>query len=615
MSRSCSFRRACVPAALSCLFAQAHAQSTAQTAPQTVTVTATRTPAPLSEVVAEITVIDRAQIDRATGRTLVELLSQQPGLQFSSNGGLGKTSSLFIRGLEGRHTLLLVDGVRVYSATVGTPSFDNLPLEAIERIEIVRGPMSALYGSGAVGGVIQVFTRSATQGLSGNAKAVLGSHGYGQASGGVAFGDSRFNAAAQVQQVDDPGVSATNPKVPYGSYNPDRDGFRQTGGSLRLGWQPLAGWSVTALALQAHGVVGVDDGLGADARAGLDNRVTSLVVRGAVLPGWTTRVSVAEAVDAYDTLSSASDYAELGAIQSRVRQIGWENSLATPLGTALVLLDRQQETVSRPGDPFTVSDRHIDGLALGLNGAAAGHVWQGSLRRDRNSQFGGKTSGALGYGYAVLPTLRLGASLAQSYVAPSFNQLYYPGYGSPTLLPEEGRHAELNLRWTLGEHALKLATFRNRYVGYITSGPAPVNLPLARINGLTLGYEGHWRDVALTASVDHVDPRNATEGNANNGRLLQRRARDAARLGADWVAGAYSAGATLAAFSHRYDDTANAVRLGGYATLDLRAEVALTRELKLGVKLNNLADQRYETALGYDQPGREVFVSLRYTLR
>jgi vitamin B12 transporter len=611
MSRSTFLRRACVPAALSCLIAQAHAQSASQTV--TVTVTATRTPTPVSEVVADITVIDRAMIERAGGRTLVELLSQQAGLQFSSNGGLGKTSSLFIRGLEGRHTLLLVDGVRVYSATVGTPSFDNLPLEAIERIEIVRGPMSALYGSGAVGGVVQVFTRRGAQGQSGNAKAVLGSHDFAQASGGVAFGDGTFNAAAQVQHVDAKGVSATNPNVPFGSYNPDRDGFRQTGGSLRLGWQPLAGWSATALALRVHGVSGVDDGAGADARAGLDNRVTSLVLRGQILPSWTTRFSAAESVDAYDTLSSASAFATLGAIESQVRQFGWENSLATPIGTALVLLDRQQETVSRPGTPYTVSDRHIDGLALGLNGAAAGHVWQTSLRRDRNSQFGGKTSGALGYGYTVLPTLRLGASLAQSYVAPSFNQLYYPGFGSPTLLPEEGRHAEVNLRWTVGEHAIKVASFRNRYLGYITSGPAPVNLPLARINGVTLGYEGQWRSLALSASYDHVDPRNATEGSANNGKLLQRRAQDAARLGADWAAGAYSAGATLAAFSHRYDNTANTARLGGYATLDLRAEYALTRGLMLGLKLNNLGDKRYETALGYDQPGREVFVSLRYT--
>ena len=587
----------------------------AQTAAERISVTATRVPTRVSDVVADITVIDREQLDRAAGRTLVELLSQQPGLQFSSNGGLGKSSSLYIRGLEARHTLLLVDGVRLYSATLGTPSFDNLPLEAIDRIEIVRGPMSAVYGSGAVGGVVQIFTRSGAQGLTANAKAVLGTHDFAQTSAGVAFGNNTFSAAAQVQHVDDKGFSATNANVPFGSYNPDRDGFRQTGGSLRLGWKPLAGWDVSALALQSKGVTGLDDGAPGEARAELENRVASLAVRGEMLRGWTTRLSAAQSVDIYNTLSSASAFSTLGAIQSQIQQTSWENTVATSIGTALVLVERQQETASRAGASFSVSDRRIDGLALGLNGAAAGRAWQASVRRDRNSQFGGNTSGALGYAVAVLPALRVGGSLAKSFVAPSFNQLYYPGFGNPLLLPEEGRHAELNLRWTLGQQAFKLAAYRNGYRGYISSGPAPVNLPYAQINGVTLGYESQWRDVALTASYDHVDPRNTTEGNANNGKLLPRRAPNAARLGADWAAGVWSAGATVAGFSSRYDNTANSARLGGYGTLDLRGEWTLSRELKLGLKLNNVADKVYVTALGYNQPGREAFVSLRWALR
>jgi vitamin B12 transporter len=587
----------------------------AQTPSQTITVTATRLPVVASEVLADITVLDRQELDRAAGRTLVEILSQQAGLQFSSNGGLGKTASLFIRGLEARHTLLLVDGVRVYAATVGAPSFDNLPLEAIERIEIVRGPMSALYGSGAMGGVIQVFTRHAAQGLGANAKAVLGSHDHAQASAGVSFGDAAFQLAAQVQQVDDRGFSATNPKEPYGSYNPDRDGWRQTGGSLRLGWKPVDGWDLSALALQARGRTGVDDGPGADARAELDNRLAAFSLRGAPRPGWTTRLTAAQSVDVYNTLASASSYAELGAIQSQIRQTSWENTLRTPAGTALLLLERQQETVKQPGAPYDSSQRHIDGAAASLSGAAAGHVWQGSLRRDRNSQFGGKTSQAWGYGCSVWPGLRLGASLAQSFVAPSFNQLYYPGFGNPLLLPEEGRHGELNLRWELGGQVLKLAAFRNRYRGYITSGPAPVNLPLALIQGTTLAYEGQWRDVAMTASLDQVDPRNATAGSANDGKLLPRRAQHALHLGADWTGGAWTAGATLAAYSHRYDDAENSARLGGYATLDLRLETALTARTRLGVRLNNVLGQAYATALGYNQPGRETFLTLQWALR
>jgi vitamin B12 transporter len=584
-------------------------------AAETITVTATRTPTRVSDVVAEVSVIDRAELDRAAGRTLVELLSNYAGLQSSSNGGLGKTASLFIRGLEARHTLLLVDGVRVGSATVGSPSLDNLPLEAVERIEIVRGPMSSLYGSGAMGGVIQVFLRKGGQGPSANAKATAGSHGYGQLSGGAGYGDGRFDAAVQLQATDVDGVSATNAKVPFGSYNPDRDGFRQTGGSVRLGWQLLPDWRVEALALQSRGTTQLDDGPGADARARLENRVVSLAASGKVTADWQTRLSVAGSTDGYDTLSSASAFAALGLIQTKQRQVGWENTIATPIGTALALVETQRETVSRPGQPFDVDHRSIDGVALGLNGTAGAHTWQGSLRHDRNSQFGNKDTGAAGYAYALSPAWRLIGSLGTSFVAPSFNQLYFPGFGNPKLLPETGRHGELGLRWTAGEHSLRASYYEHRYRGFITSGAAPVNLPRARITGVTLAYEGRWQALDLRAALDHTDPRNDTLGNANFDKLLPRRAQDALRLGADWAGGPWRAGAQVAAFSHRYDNATNTTRLGGYGTLDLRAEWVATREWALGLKLNNVGDKRYETSLGYDQPGREFFVTLRYTTR
>lgn len=579
----------------------------------TVTVTATRTPVRLSEAISEVTVIDRSQLDRVAGRTLAELLAQQPGLQLSSNGGLGKTASVFMRGLEARHTLLLVDGVRVGSATVGSPSLDNLPLESIERIEIVRGPMSSLYGAGAMGGVIQVFTRRATTGSTLNAKAGVGSNGWRQASGGGTWGDGRFDAAAQLQRTTTRGRSASNPNVPFGSYNADDDGFRQTGGSLRLGWNLRPDWRLEALVLEARGTTQLDDGPGADAKARLTNRVLSLTASGRVVGSWRTRLSVGESADGYDTLASASAFASLGKIESKIRQVGWENTVLTPLGTALALLERQTEKVSRPGAPFSVSERDIDGLALGLNGRADAHTWQASLRHDRNSQFGTKDTGAAGYAFALTPAWRAAASVGSSFVAPSFNQLYFPNFGNDQLEAETGRHAELSLRWTGQTQSLRLASYEHRYRGFITSGAAPQNLPRARITGITVAWEGRWRDVALQASADRTDPRNDTLGNANYGKRLPRRAKDALRLAADWSGGPWSAGATLAAFSHRFDNATNTQRLGGYATLDLRAEWAATRELAVGCKLNNAGGKRHETSLGYDQPWREAFLTVRYT--
>jgi vitamin B12 transporter len=338
-------------------------------------------------------------------------------------------------------------------------------------------------------------------------------------------------------------------------------------------------------------------------------------VRGQLRPGLNTRLSLTESVDAYDTLASASAFAALGTIETRSRQAAWETSVETWLGRGLLLLERTSEKVGRPGAPFTVSERDIDAVALGLDGASAGHVWQASLRRDRNSQFGGVTTAALAWGYALTPAWRVGASVGSSQTLPSFNQLYFPGFGSPNLLPEEGKHGELSLRWTAGEHSLRAAWYDYRYTGFISSGPQPVNLPKVDIDGITLSYEGRWRNLDLRAAVDHTDPRNATLGNANFGKQLARRAKQALRLGADWQAGAWSAGASVMAFSHRFDDAANRQRLGGYGTLDLRVEWALSPVARLGLKLNNVGGKAYSTVLGYDQPGREGFVTLRYLLR
>ena len=591
----------------------------AASAQQQVIVTATRVPVPVNQLVAEVTVIDRAAIERSEGRTLVELLAQQPGLQFASNGGLGKTATLFIRGLEGRHTLLLVDGVRLGSATVGTPSLDNLPLEAVERIEIVRGPMSAVYGSGAFGGVIQVFTRQGSAGGRANAKLSVGSPRYRQAAAGASWGGAGLDIAAQLQHTDVRGRSASNERVPFGSFNPDRDGFRQNAGSLRVGYQPGEDWRLELLALQSTGLTQLDDGPGADARAELDNRIVRLAVQGSLMPGWRVRLALGDARDVYETLASASAFAALGAISTASRQAGWENTWATPLGTALLLLERTRERVGRPGAPFSVRERDIDAVALGLNGSAGPHSWQASARRDRNPQFGSVSTGALAYGFAWSPAWQLGASWGSSQTLPSFNQLYFPNFGNPDLLPEEGRHTELSLRWTQGEHRLRAAWYDYRYRGFISSGPQPVNLPRVAIDGVTLSYEGRWRQLELSAALDHTDPRNTTAGNANFGKQLARRARQALRLGAEWQAGDFAAGASVQAFSHRFENAANTQRLGGYATLDLRGEWQFARSsagtTTLGLRVNNLSDKAYETTLGYNQPGREVLVTLRHTLR
>jgi vitamin B12 transporter len=589
------------------------AQASTASPAETVVVTATRTPQRVDQALAQVTVIDRARIEAASGRTLAELLAGESGVQSWSNGGLGKNASVSLRGLESRHTLLLIDGVRYGSATLGTPSWDNIPLDAIERIEIVRGPMSGLYGSEAVGGVIQIFTRRGQQGFHPEFAATLGSRSYGELAAGARFGSGLVDGSLRLQHRRTDGFSATNPKLPS-NYNPDDDGFDQTSVNGRIGVR-LGDWRADATLLKTEGTNHYDDGAGVDTRAALRTEVMSLQLAGPVTSAWRTSVRASRSRDDFETLASASAFSTLGTIGTTQTQFGWENQINTPLGTALVLAERVQQEVERPGTPFAVSERSVTGLALGINGEAGAHGWQANVRRDRNSQFGGQTTGSLGYGYELAPGLRATASFGSSFVAPSFNQLYFPGFGNPNLLPEEGRQREVGLVWRNGPITSRVAYFDNRIRGYISGGPLPTNIPRVKVDGISASVDAVLGAWTLAGSIDSIQPVNATEGTANFGRILPRRVQDGGRLAVDWRGGGFTLGGSLQAFGERFDNANNSTRLGGFAMLDLRAEWAFARDWVLAARLNNALGKTYETVFGYNQPGREGFVTVRWAPR
>ena len=597
-----------------CSAPQAQAQPAAADATETIVVTAARTPQRVDQTLAQVTVIGRERIEAAAGRSLAELLASDSGVQFWSNGGLGKAASVSLRGLESRHTLLLIDGVRVGSATLGTPSWDNIPLDSIERIEIVRGPMSGLYGSDAVGGVIQVFTRRGREGFSPEFSATAGSHRYGELAAGARFGSGAFDGSLRLQHRRTDGFSASNPRAPFGSHNPDDDGFEQTSVSGRLGLR-LGSWRAELSLLKAEGTTHYDDGPGADARAELRNEVVSAQLAGPVVGGWRSAFRLSRSSDDFDNQASASAFATLGNTGTTQQQVSWENQIDTPLGTALVLAERVQQVVERPGAPYAQSERRVSGIALGLNGEAGAHGWQANVRRDSNSQFGRQTTGSLAWGYSLAPGLRATASFGSSFVAPSFNQLYFPGFGNPNLLPEEGRQREVGLSWRQGAVTSRIVHFDNRIRGYISSGPAPTNIPRVRVEGLSASVDAVLGAWTLSGGIDSLRPINTTVGAIHFGRILPRRVQDSGRLAATWRRSDFTLGGTLQAFGERYEDAANSTRLAGYATLDLQAGWTLARDWALAAQLNNALDRRYETTLGYNQPGRELFLSLRYTPR
>jgi len=567
-----------------------------------VVVTATRSATAADELVSDISVVDRATIEASTARTLPELLARLPGVQMTSNGGLGKASSVFIRGSESRHTLLLVDGVRLGSATLGTPSWDNIPLDMIDRIEVLKGPASALYGSDAVGGVVQVFLRKGRDGFHPYASLTGGSRGHAQAAAGLQAGQGPLSYALGVQRVRERGFSATNANVPFGNHNPDRDPFEQDSFNASGRYEINKAWSVDAGLLYADGISAFDDGPNRDSRLKLRDVTAHAGVKGRLTSKWQSELRFSEGRDTSNTIQARFP----GSFNTRQSQWTWQNHVDTPLGLVLAGVEQRVQKVSGT-TAYSVTRRTIDSVFAGLNGSEGSHSWQANLRRDNNSQFGSSNTGVLGYGYRVTPAWRVHASHGTSFVAPSFNQLYFPNFGNPALQPEQGRNTDVGVSWSAAGHEVKLVHFDNRIRGFITSTTTPANVPQARIDGWTLGYAGKLDALTLHASLDALDPRNELSG-----KQLPRRAKRQVTLGSDYESGAWRFGASLLHVGERFDDAANTRPLAAYTVADVYAQWQFAKDWSAQAKVNNLTNRQYETAYGYNQPGRGVYLTLRW---
>ena len=232
------------------------------------------------------------------------------------------------------------------------------------------------------------------------------------------------------------------------------------------------------------------------------------------------------------------------------------------------------------------------------------------MRRDSNSQFGDNNTWFAGYGYKINPAWRVNASYGTSFVAPSFNQLYYPGYSNPELQPEQGKNLDIGVTYSDNGQTVKLVRFDNKIRGFITNTTTPDNIPRARIDGWTLTYDGAFGAINLHASADVLNPRNELSGN-----VLPRRAKNQFSLGADYRMGAWTVGGNMLNVGSRFDDVKNTTALASYMTADVFANYNINKDLQVQVKVNNLADKVYETAYGYNQAGRAAYVTLRYALK
>ncbi len=584
-------------------------------------VTATRSERPVRASLAATTVIDREEIERSQAQSVPDLLRKVPGVTLSNTGGPGKNTTVFMRGSESDHVLVLIDGVKVGSVSNGLTAFQDLPVELIERIEVVRGPRSSLYGSEAIGGVIQIFTR---KGGEGNAKPWL-SAGYGthdsyEGSAGVSGGDGKgwYNLGVSSQDTD--GIDALNARSSY--HEPDADGYRNLSGSLGGGYRFDNGLEFDGTLMRVRGhtdydlVSSFNPGGGLNANADNEQRLIGGRARFSPLEPWdvTLQAGRSEDLSREETgglFSSRFD--------SQRNSASWLNDLTLAEGHVLTLgYDWQQDEVSG-STTFDKDSRLNKGWFAQYLGEHGRQDWQLSLRRDDNEQFGTHDTGSAAWGYALTDAVRFSLSYGTAFKAPTFNELYFPDYGNPNLDAETSETLEVGLAGEHGWGRWSANAFRTRVDDLIVHdansglGPfgSPNNIGEARIDGVELVLGSQWLGWNWQANATLLDAENRAN-DANKGNNLPRRARQVFNLDLDRRIGRFGIGATLHAEGRRYDDVENDQRLAGYATVDLRGEYWLTEEWRLQAKVTNLLDADYETALDFNQPGQAVFFTVRY---
>jgi vitamin B12 transporter len=597
-----------LPGALAAVLARAcSAQS--EVAVDEVVVTASRVPQSASESLYNVNVITAQDIEQSGQHTLAEVLQSKGGVEITSNGGFGQPSAVRIRGAESRHTLVLIDGIRVDSATLGTTAFEHIPLSQISRIEVVPGPRSGLYGSDAIGGVVQIFTHAHEPGL--RLYAGAGAYDTSSVSAGFAVRESGNEFSLNAGYFDSDGFSATKRSIPFGLHNPDKDGYRNKNFSAKLAREFAAGHEAGATAFVSDGTTEFDSGATTDDVNETQLSVYSLYSRNQFTPAWSSLLRIGQGRD---------DLVVTGAFpavfRTRQNQFTWQNDFALAIGTITLgaeYLDQQVESTTQ----FAEDERDVTSFFAGYLHEFGNHALQLNARHDDNSQFGSVTTGSAGYGYRFTDSLRARASVGTAFKAPTFNDLYFPPSfffsGNPNLEPERSRSFEAGLNFQSRDHRMSATYFDNRIRDIIVVDPITfstvINLDRARIRGVELSYQGRIGDWQLHALAAFQDPENEETGN-----LLPRRAREfgSLELSREW--GNLNAALQLVGSGERFDSSTEnpATRIAGYALINLRAGYALSRELSLNARWSNVLNKDYELLQHFNTASGNLFFFVQY---
>ena len=591
-----------------------------------VVVTATRAEQALTQTLSHVTVISRDDIENSHAVDVPTLLKSLAGFEVYQSGGVGKQSSLFVRGSNSSHTLVLVDGVRINSATAGTTQIDQLMLDQIDRIEIVRGNVSSLYGSDAIGGVIQGFTKRGRGAPSAKVAVSTGSQHTQRYSAGLGGEVAATSFNMQFSKYKTDGVSAIKASI-VPTVNPDKDGYGNTSlsASVRHAFSDAHSLSASLFDSNANNQSDNSFGIATDVNSSKSHlRKTAVVAENRLGEGWQSKLQLSQGVDDIRNYLNGVPDAAMGAqFKTTSDLLSWQNTLRIGEANALVVgLEKLRQKVAS-STSYTRTSRTDDSLFAGYTGNYGAQQVQLNARTDRYSDFGTVNTWLLGYGFDVTQAWRVTASTSTAFKAPTLNDLFYPftdygfGYsyvGNPNLKPERSRDNELGVHYASEGQGLDVVYFDNRIRDLIVGDNLPagsmVNLNEARSDGLELAYNGQFGDIGVRLAATQQNPRDTKTGQS-----LLRRAKFFSSAAVTQQLGALKVGGEWQHSGTRADidiNTFTRTTLAAYDLVNLTASYALGKNLELSARVDNLFDRDYMLVHGYNTLGRSLLIGLNY---
>ncbi|MDI1277805.1 TonB-dependent receptor [Methylobacter sp.] len=592
---------------------QLQAQETPQNLPDIV-VTATRTETAKNQLAAAATVYTRKDIERLQAKTLPELLSGTTGIDIVESGGYGKDTNIYMRGTNSDHVLVLIDGIKIGSVTSGTTPFQLIPLDQVERVEIIRGPQSSLYGSEAIGGVIQIFTRKGKQEDKPSVTLDAGGGSYDtyRASGSVSGQWKNSWYTLSSSQFGSQGFNSRQPTPgPFGVNQPDKDGYLNTALNARLGHRFDNNAEVEAFFIRAEGK-NEYDGTFQNKTEFVEQTVGTTAGMN-IVDNWRSLLRLGQSRDEGDNFAPDGTFSSQ--FNSTRWNASWLNEVALSDAHQLVIGSDYRLDQVDSSTAYNETSRYDAGIFTELHSRILdNHFINASLRGDKNETFGEQVTGNFGWRYNGKYGISPFAGFGNAFKAPSFNQLYFPGFGNPSLKAEQSTSFEAGLsgdhdwlQWEVRGYHTNIDNLIVTVTNPATFLSSAENIGKAQIDGIEAEIGTQLMGWNSKLNMNLLSPKNR-ESNMR----LPRRAEKTVSYDLSRSFGQFDLGAKVLAQADRFDDALNKTKVAGYVTVDLRTAYHLNKNWMLSAKLNNLLDKQYQTINTYNTADRNFFLSIHY---